>query len=87
MTQKSIKLDSVFFFVFINLITDQSNLSIDLPFELFYNSANEFSKKRRRTALTDILTFYNIMSERLFLLLITKGLKPYAEQNRVHHRN
>ena len=49
-------------------------MNLETLFELFYNLANEFSKKRRLTALTDILTFYNIVSELMFLLPITKGL-------------
>ena len=51
-----------------------SNLNIEFLFELFYNLPNEFSKKRRLTTLTDILTFYKIFSERLFLPEIMKGL-------------
>ena len=69
------------------MIPQKSNLSIEILFELFYNLAIGITKKRRLTALTDFLTNYKIVSERLFLPLIQKGLKPMKKTEYINEIN
>ena len=62
------------------MISKTANLSIEFLFELFYNLANETPEKNNLTILTDYFTFYKIVTELMFPVLIERNGTSMKEE-------